>query len=70
MFGVGRYDGLVGLFGVEPVATVGFAPGLTMMELLRECDLPADFCINHRRLYDRTWRRPKTRTQTCARLAR
>jgi histidyl-tRNA synthetase len=29
MFGGGRYDGLVGLFGVEPVATVGIAPGLT-----------------------------------------
>jgi histidyl-tRNA synthetase len=29
MFGGGRYDGLVGLFGVEPIATVGFAPGLT-----------------------------------------
>jgi histidyl-tRNA synthetase len=27
MFGGGRYDGLVGLFGVEPVATVGFAMG-------------------------------------------
>lgn len=29
MFGGGRYDGLVGLFGVEPVATVGMAPGAT-----------------------------------------
>lgn len=27
MFGGGRYDGLVGLFGVEPVPTVGFALG-------------------------------------------
>lgn len=27
MFGGGRYDGLVGLFGVEPVSTVGFAMG-------------------------------------------
>lgn len=27
MMGGGRYDGLVGLFGVEPVATVGFAMG-------------------------------------------
>lgn len=27
MFGGGRYDGLVGLFGVEPVATVGFGMG-------------------------------------------
>jgi histidyl-tRNA synthetase len=27
MFGGGRYDGLVGLFGVEPVPTVGFGMG-------------------------------------------
>ncbi len=27
MFGGGRYDGLVGLFGVEPVPTVGFGVG-------------------------------------------
>lgn len=27
MFGGGRYDGLVGQFGVDPVATFGFAPG-------------------------------------------
>lgn len=27
MFGGGRYDGLVGLFGVEPVPSVGFAMG-------------------------------------------
>ena len=33
MFGGGRYDGLVGLFGVEPIATVGVAPGLTATEL-------------------------------------
>jgi histidyl-tRNA synthetase len=33
MFGGGRYDGLVGLFGVEPIATVGAAPGLTPTEL-------------------------------------
>lgn len=32
LFGGGRYDGLVGLFGVEPVSAVGFAPGGTMME--------------------------------------
>ncbi|MGD8374256.1 MAG: histidine--tRNA ligase [Candidatus Woesebacteria bacterium] len=32
MFGGGRYDGLVGLFGVEPVPTVGMAPGATMTE--------------------------------------
>jgi histidyl-tRNA synthetase len=27
MFGGGRYDGLVGAFGVEPIATVGFGMG-------------------------------------------
>jgi histidyl-tRNA synthetase len=32
MFGGGRYDGLVGLFGVEPLPTVGMAPGATMTE--------------------------------------
>lgn len=36
MFGGGRYDGLVGLFGVEPIATVGMAPGLTTTELFLE----------------------------------
>lgn len=35
MFGGGRYDGLVGLFGVEPVATVGFGMGdVTMANFL------------------------------------
>lgn len=33
MFGGGRYDGLVGLFGAEPIPTVGMAPGLTPTEL-------------------------------------
>lgn len=33
LFGGGRYDGMVGLFGGEPVSAVGFAPGLTMTEL-------------------------------------
>jgi len=33
LFGGGRYDGLVGLFGAEPVSAVGFAPGLTTTEL-------------------------------------
>lgn len=33
LFGGGRYDGLIGLFGGEPVSAVGFAPGLTMTEL-------------------------------------
>ncbi len=40
MFGGGRYDGLVGLFGAEPVPTVGMAPGLSTTELfLRTHDL-------------------------------
>lgn len=33
MFGGGRYDGLVGLFGAEPVSAIGMAPGLTPTEL-------------------------------------
>ena len=33
LFGGGRYDGLVGLFGAEPISAVGFAPGNTMTEL-------------------------------------
>lgn len=33
LFGGGRYDGLVGMFGVEPLTAVGFAPGLTTTEL-------------------------------------
>ncbi|AHB42658.1 histidyl-tRNA synthetase [Candidatus Saccharibacteria bacterium RAAC3_TM7_1] len=33
MFGGGRYDGLVGLFGAEPISAVGMAPGLSMTEL-------------------------------------
>ena len=33
LFGGGRYDGLVGLFGAEPLSAVGFAPGLTTTEL-------------------------------------
>ncbi len=32
LFGGGRYDGLVGLFGVDPIATVGMAPGATMFQ--------------------------------------
>lgn len=35
MFGGGRYDGLVGLFGVEPVPTVGFGMGdVTLVNFL------------------------------------
>jgi histidyl-tRNA synthetase len=36
LFGGGRYDGLVGLFGAEPISAVGMAPGLTMTELFIE----------------------------------
>ena len=32
IFGGGRYDGLVGMFGVEPISAVGVAPGGTTME--------------------------------------
>lgn len=32
LFGGGRYDGLVGLFDVEPISAVGMAPGGTMIE--------------------------------------
>ena len=32
LFGGGRYDGLVGLFGAEPISAVGVAPGSTMIE--------------------------------------
>jgi len=32
LFGGGRYDGLVALFGAEPISAVGMAPGNTMME--------------------------------------
>jgi histidyl-tRNA synthetase len=32
MFGGGRYDGLVGLFGTEPISAVGFAAGGTVFE--------------------------------------
>jgi len=36
MFGGGRYDGLVSLFGVEPVATVGFGMGdVTLQNFLQ-----------------------------------
>ncbi|PID31443.1 histidine--tRNA ligase [Candidatus Saccharibacteria bacterium] len=33
LFGGGRYDGLVGVFGVDSVEAVGMAPGYTMIEL-------------------------------------
>lgn len=44
MFGGGRYDGLVGLFGAEPLSAVGMAPGQSMTELfLQVHDLLPDF---------------------------
>lgn len=40
MFGGGRYDGLVGEFGVEPVPTVGFAQGdATLLNFLESNNL-------------------------------
>ncbi len=44
MFGGGRYDGLVGLFGVEDLPVVGAAPGETMfLEFLTAHNLLPDF---------------------------
>lgn len=43
MFGGGRYDGLVAVFGVEPVATVGFGMGdVTLQNFLESHDLLPD----------------------------
>ncbi len=44
LFGGGRYDGLVGLFGAEPISAVGMAPGNTMIEHFLEVHnlLPAN----------------------------
>jgi histidyl-tRNA synthetase len=40
MFGGGRYDGLVGMFGVEPVPTVGFGMGdVTLQNFLESNNL-------------------------------
>lgn len=40
MFGGGRYDGLVGLFGVEPVPTIGFGMGdVTLANFLESHNL-------------------------------
>jgi histidyl-tRNA synthetase len=36
MFGGGRYDGLVGLFGVDPVPTAGFAMGDVTLQYFLE----------------------------------
>lgn len=44
MFGGGRYDGLVGMFGVEPVATVGFGMGdVTLQRFLEVHSLMPEF---------------------------
>lgn len=44
MFGGGRYDGLVGMFGVEPVPTVGFGMGdVTVKDFLETHKLLPDF---------------------------
>ncbi|HEY0965075.1 MAG TPA: histidine--tRNA ligase [Candidatus Saccharimonadales bacterium] len=44
LFGGGRYDGLVGLFGAEPISAVGMAPGLTTTEIfLRAHNLLPEF---------------------------
>lgn len=52
MFGGGRYDGLVSMFGVEPVPAVGFAMGditlklfLEAHELLPELRPETDLCV-------------------------
>lgn len=40
MFGGGRYDGLVGMFGAEPIATVGFGMGdITLTNFLESHEL-------------------------------
>lgn len=40
MFGGGRYDGLVGMFGVEPISTIGFGMGdVTLQNFLETHDL-------------------------------
>ncbi len=44
MAGGGRYDGMVGLFGVEPLPTTGFAIGdVTLLEFLETNGLLPDF---------------------------
>jgi histidyl-tRNA synthetase len=52
MFGGGRYDGLIGLFGVEPVPTVGFGMGdvtlysfLKLHKLLPELPVETDATV-------------------------
>ena len=48
-FGGGRYDGLIGQFGVEPVATVGFGMGDMTFE---------NFLVSHKLIRDQ---KPKTK---------
>ncbi|HIA91803.1 TPA: histidine--tRNA ligase [Candidatus Saccharibacteria bacterium] len=44
MFGGGRYDNLVGMFGVDPLPTVGFGMGdATLAEFLRLHELTPDY---------------------------
>lgn len=44
MFGGGRYDGLVGMFGVEPVPTIGFGMGdITLANFLETHELIPQF---------------------------
>jgi histidyl-tRNA synthetase len=46
MFGGGRYDGLVGLFGVDPVPTVGFGMGdVTLANFLETHELLPTFKV-------------------------
>jgi len=49
LFGGGRYDGLVGLFGAEPISAVGMAPGNTMIENFLDVHglLPANASKTH-----------------------
>lgn len=47
LFGGGRYDGLVGMFGAEPISAVGMAPGGTTMEnFLKTHGLIPDYIRN------------------------
>lgn len=47
LFGGGRYDGLVGLFGAEPISAVGVAPGAsTCLEFVKIHDLAPNYQTN------------------------
>jgi histidyl-tRNA synthetase len=57
LFGGGRYDGLVGLFGVEPLPVVGAAPGETMfIEFLRAHSLIPDWITDGKSCLDIDYR--------------